>query len=165
MVYFQHFNIVAKDWYKIAKFYEAVFDCEIAPPDPATSEIPGFCRIVQDPIPHVDYYGESVGRVVGVPGAHIEGIHIFLPNQGNPLVRTEIEIFSYDKPGESAPSASNAFGFTHVCFAVDDQQAVLKKLLEHGGSLVSIPNKDGKLPGLIYAADPEGNRIELSPHF
>lgn len=64
-----------------------------------------------------------------------------------------------------APGSINPFGFGHIAFAVDDVDACLAKLIEHGGSTVGETVR-GTVDGvgaihLVYAKDPEGNIIEI----
>jgi catechol 2,3-dioxygenase-like lactoylglutathione lyase family enzyme len=62
-------------------------------------------------------------------------------------------------------SAPNLPGFAHVAFAVDDVEAIARAVFEHGGSAVGELTVR-ELPGVgsitfQYAADPEGNIIEI----
>lgn len=57
---FAHINLIAKDWKKLAYFYETVFGCIPVPP----------IR---------DLSGEWLDRATGIKNAHIRGIHLRLP--------------------------------------------------------------------------------------
>lgn len=59
----------------------------------------------------------------------------------------------------------NKFGLAHLAFEVDDVEETLKALLEEGGSqfgeVVRAKYADGKEAIFVYAADCEGNIVEL----
>ena len=75
-----------------------------------------------------------------------------------------LEIFSYDSM-EDACHQINRCGIAHLAFEVDDVEETLSLLLEKGGSqvgeLVKTAYKDGRNAVFVYAADPEGNILEL----
>ncbi|MEZ5300087.1 MAG: VOC family protein [Verrucomicrobiales bacterium] len=141
---YRHTNLVARDWRRLAKFYADVLGCTPRPPERR-------------------YAGEWVGRVTAIPGASLEGIHLLLPGggEGGPT----LEIFQYDPEAEAPAPALNRPGFAHLAFAVDDVPAALEAVLAGGGSqhgalhTMAVPGA-GEIT-LVYAADPEGNVIEL----
>ena len=137
---FAHVNLIARDWRELAEFYERVLGCE---------------RL----LPERDLSGRWLEESTGVPGARIRGAHLRLPGygEGGPT----LEMFQYDKEGSSSRPAINRPGLGHLAFAVEDVRAALDAVLAAGGELVSvdIPNA-GKIT-FVYAADPEGNIIEL----
>jgi len=53
---FIHVNIIARDWKKLAKFYEKVLGCTPV-------------------LPERDLSGEWIEKGTGIPGAAINGIH------------------------------------------------------------------------------------------
>ncbi len=140
---YTHTNLIAKDWQTLSQFYIAVFHCK--------------------PLyPERDLEGEWLDRLTGQKDAKIRGIHLALPgwNQGPTL-----EIFEYE-PGLDKPTSKiNTPGFGHIAFHVDDVEAIIAKLVEHGGkTLGKVIRKDLKGLGLltaVYAQDPEGNFIEI----
>jgi catechol 2,3-dioxygenase-like lactoylglutathione lyase family enzyme len=73
-----------------------------------------------------------------------------------------IELLHFSSPvGSGTPSTRrNQPGLTHLAFNVDDVDAVARRLVDHGGSLIgstrSRPGVD-----LVFVADPDGVRIEL----
>jgi hypothetical protein len=58
-----HTNIVARDWRRLAYFYEAVFGCTPVPP----------AR---------DLSGPELERATGIAGVRIRGVHLRLPGTG-----------------------------------------------------------------------------------
>ena len=140
----RHTNIVARDWRKIADFYERVFGCEPVPPER-------------------NAIGEWVERLTGVPGAEVRGIHLRLPGYGDD--GPTLEIFQYNKDEERLQTAINRPGFAHLAFEVDDVEAAKDEVLAAGGrcvgDLVTTDIAGAGTITLIYMTDPEGNIIEL----
>jgi glyoxylase I family protein len=141
---FAHVNLVARDWERLAAFYGQVFGC--TPVYPAR-----------------DLRGPWLERATGVPGAHIRGIHLRLPGAG-PDGPT-LEILQYDVETERAPTAANRPGLGHLAFAVEDVEAAAQQVVAAGGALIG-ELASATIPGVgdlvfVYAADPEGNLIEL----
>lgn len=139
-----HTNLVARDWKRMAAFYQTVFGCEPVPPER-------------------DFAGEPLEAVTGLPGARIQGMHLRLPGCG-PKGPT-LEIFQYQAIEEKGVSAINQPGFAHIAFAVDSVEDARDEVLAHGGSalgdVVALTIADGKQVTLIYMRDPEGNIVEL----
>jgi predicted enzyme related to lactoylglutathione lyase len=141
---YKHTNIIAKDWRALVRFYEQVFGCVPVPPER-------------------DLSGEWLERGTGVKGAELAGLHLRLPGWGES--GPTLEIFSYGRNEPKAPPAANREGFGHIAFQVDDVAAVLQTVLDHGGSAIGTVvtravEGVGRLT-FVYAADPEGNIIEL----
>ncbi len=141
---YKHTNIVAGDWQKLAKFYEEVFGCQRLEPERHLS-------------------GRWLEQGTGVDHAELAGIHLRLPGVGKE--GATLEIFQYSKSKNRVAAMANQLGFGHIAFEVDDVPNALKEVLSHGGSAVGkVVKRD--IPGVgkltfIYAADPEGNIIEL----
>ncbi|HEY5619766.1 MAG TPA: VOC family protein [Vicinamibacterales bacterium] len=139
-----HTNLVARDWRRLAAFYEHAFLCT---------------RV----LPERDLAGESLQRGSGVPGARIRGIHLRLPGSG-PDGPT-LEIFQYAESVDAPEPVANRVGFGHVAFAVDDVIATRDVVLASGGTtlgsveVVVIPGV-GRITW-TYVRDPEGNIVEL----
>ena len=141
---YMHTNLIAKDWQRLASFYQGVFDCVPIPPER-------------------DLSGEWIDQATGIPDTHITGIHLQLPGfrEGGPT----LEIFHYDEIQEHPVSQPNSPGFTHIAFAVDNVLATAQKVFQQGGSAVG-ELTIRHIPGLgtitfQYLADPEGNIIEI----
>lgn len=141
---FAHVNLVAKDWRRLARFYEQVLGCVPVPPE----------RKLE---------GEQLERATGVPGAAIRGAHLRLPGLGEQ--GPTLEIFQYVKHAGSGPAAVNRPGFAHIAFAVDDVKAARDAVLAAGGGsvgeIVTLPITDTRVVTFAYVTDPEGNIIEL----
>lgn len=144
---FGHVNLIARDWRRLADFYERVLGCVFVPPE----------RNLRGPI---------VEAGTGVPGAVIRGGHYRLP--GLAPDGPTLEIFEYVE-GSAAPAtaapAINRPGFGHIAFAVTDVVAARDTFLAEGGSsvgdVVSTQTADGRVVTWAYVADPEGNIVEL----
>ena len=143
MTRYVHTNIIAQDPARLIAFYKAVFGCESI----------GETR---------DLRGEWLDRLTGLSNAHITGEHLLLPGYGGD--HPTLEIFAYDDVLPGAP-AINRRGLAHLAFEVDDVEETLALLLEHGGSqlgeLVRTEYEDGRKAVFVYAADCEGNLVEL----
>ena len=143
---YRHTNVVSRDWRKLARFYEDVFDCTPVPPTR-------------------DHHGEWLDKLTGLDDARIEGIHLRVPGHGEN--GPTLEIFTYTRspaPG-TLPSAINQPGFAHICFSVDDVAAALNEVRAAGGGqigdVVSVEIPNTGTVTLVYATDPEGNIVEL----
>ncbi|KPL77643.1 glyoxalase [Ornatilinea apprima] len=141
---YTHTNIVAKDWRKLAAFYQQVFNCQPVPPER-------------------DLQGEWLQRATGVEDAHLRGAHLRLPGCGEN--GPTLEIFQYNTLAAESPRAINQPGLAHLAFAVNDVRAARAEVLAHGGSdlgevvTVQVPGK-GEIC-FVYMRDPEGNILEL----
>jgi predicted enzyme related to lactoylglutathione lyase len=144
MFRYVHTNIIAKDSEKLIAFYKAALDCRSI----------GETR---------DLRGEWLDRLTGISGAHIVGEHLALPgyDDGHPT----LEIFSYDQAGPGSARRVNAYGIAHIAFEVDSVADTLEKVLACGGGLVGelvhAEYGDGRKATFAYAADIEGNILEL----
>jgi len=139
-----HTNLVARDWRRLAAFYQEVFGCVPVPPER-------------------DLSGEWFDAATGIPGAHAQGVHLRLPGYGDES--PTLEIFQYNRTaGDSAP-AVNRPGLAHLAFAVEDVEAAREAVLAAGGGTIGeVVSLD--IPGagrvtFVYMTDPEGNIIEL----
>jgi predicted enzyme related to lactoylglutathione lyase len=139
-----HTSLVAKDWKRLAAFYERVFGCTPKPPER-------------------DMSGEWLEAATGVPGARIRGVHLRLPGYGDE--GPTLEIFQYSRPTDQQKTAVNRPGFAHIAFAVDDVAAAHDAVLAAGGgaagALVSVEIPQAGQVTFAYVTDPEGNIIEL----
>lgn len=145
---FSHVNLVSRDWRKLADFYIKVFDCRPKPPERNLS-------------------GEWLDKLTDLQDARIKGIHLILPGSGadGDSAGPTLEIFEYDRNKANTHKDINLEGFGHIAFAVENVEARLQLLLEHGGSTVG-ELIDTEIAGVgkisvVYAKDPEGNIIEI----
>jgi predicted enzyme related to lactoylglutathione lyase len=141
---YAHTNLVARDWRKLADFYEGVFGCKRVPPE----------RKIR---------GQWLDDATGVADARISGIHLRLPGFGDE--GPTLEIFQYGRLEASLEPVANRPGFGHIAFAVDDVQAAYDAVLAAGGrevgKVVTTEIPDAGKIAFVYVADPEGNIIEL----
>lgn len=141
---YAHTNLIARDWKRLAAFYQEVFGCTPVPPER-------------------DLSGRWLDRAAAVEGARITGMHLRLPGFG-PAGPT-LEIFQYDSMPAHPAVYPNTPGFSHIAFAVDDVAAISQAVLDQGGSRIgdiavrAVPGA-GTLT-FQYMADPEGNIIEI----
>ena len=105
--------------------------------------------------------GERFARYMGVPG--IEAEHVTLVSkQATP--RFEIQLLRYIKP-ERLPEADLENlarpGFNHMCFAVTDLDAEVKRLVSQG---VTLRNDvmDFHARKLVFLSGPENITVELA---
>lgn len=143
MFRYVHTNIIEKDSRRLIDFYKEVFRCKSI----------GETR---------DLHGEWLDRLTGIHDAHLTGEHLCLPGYGED--HPTLEIFSYDRMEESC-TLLNRCGIAHLAFEVDDVEETLQLLLKKGGSqigeLVRTKYPDGRSAVFVYAADCEGNIVEL----
>jgi len=143
-VKYKHTNIIARDWKKLAHFYQEVFGCVILSPE----------RDIED---------AWLDQVTGVPKAHLKGAHLQLPGYGDD--GPTLEIFQYTNNEPRPDTKANREGIMHLAFEVDNIDEATSAVLQNGGSKVgdiaSIEIEGAGRRNLIYLADPEGNIIEL----
>jgi catechol 2,3-dioxygenase-like lactoylglutathione lyase family enzyme len=139
-----HTNLVARDWRRLARFYEDVFGCRPVPPER-------------------DLSGADMVAGTGVPGAHLRGMHLRLPGTG-PNGPT-LEIFEYSQPAADETRVVNRPGFAHIAFAVDSVTDAREQVLSSGGApvgdVVTVAISPTAQVTWCYVRDPEGNIIEL----
>jgi len=141
---FAHVNIIADDWRRLVRFYEDVFGCEPL-------------------LPVRDLQGRWLEEATGVQRARLRGMHLRLPGHG--AQGPTLEIFSYAHMPDRATTAVNQPGVAHIAFRVDDVAQALEAVLAAGGGrigdIVSVDVPDAGSLTFCYAADPEGNILEL----
>ena len=139
-----HTNLIAKDWKKLAAFYEKIFGC---------------VKI----LPERNLSGIWIDDATNLSNINIKGIHLRLPGYGDS--GPTLEIFQYNKSIEDRKAMINQHGIAHIAFLVDDVERVVEELIREGGTLVGkIVNADIEGAGNItfaYARDPEGNILEI----
>lgn len=141
---FVHVNVIAKDWRRLARFYEQVLGCVPVLPERRLA-------------------GKDLEKATAVPGARLQGVHLRLPGFGDE--GPTLEIFQYDQSLDNPQPAVNQRGLAHVAFAVADVGAAREAVLAAGGSsvgeLVTLPISGTRAVTFAYVRDPEGNIIEL----
>ena len=139
-----HTNLIARDWQRLARFYQDVFGCVAVPPERNLS-------------------GAEMEAGTGVPAARLRGMHMRLPGVG-PDGPT-LEIFEYSEPAAEVTRLPHRPGFAHIAFAVDSVAAAREQVLSHGGSpvgdVVTVAVAPTARVTWCYVRDPEGNIVEL----
>jgi catechol 2,3-dioxygenase-like lactoylglutathione lyase family enzyme len=105
--------------------------------------------------------GEMFARYMNVEG--IEAEHVTLVSQRS-SPRFEIQLLKYRHPHPLPDSdAANLarLGYNHICFAVKDLDAEVKRLTSHG---VTLRNEVMEFHSrkLVFLSGPEGIRVELA---
>ena len=141
---FTHVNLIAKDWRRLAAFYESVFGCRRVPPERNLA-------------------GKWLDKATGVDTAKITGMHLRLPGGGDN--GPTLEIFQYDRGPDARKVTPDTPGFTHLAFAVDNVAETAARVFQAGGQSVGEFTVRqivgvGQLT-MWYVSDPEGNIIEL----
>jgi predicted enzyme related to lactoylglutathione lyase len=139
-----HTNLVARDWRRLARFYQDVFGCVPVPPERNLS-------------------GTEMEAGTGVPGARLQGMHFRLPGTGSD--GPTLEVFQYSEPAADAARVANRPGFAHIAFAVDCVADARDQVLSHGGAavgeVVTVAVSTTARVTWCYVRDPEGNIVEL----
>jgi predicted enzyme related to lactoylglutathione lyase len=136
--------LVARDWKRLAEFYQRVFDCV-----PVSSER--------------DHHGAKFEALTARRAAHARGRHLRLPGHGES--GPTLEIFEFEHGEEVLRPEIARPGFAHIAFEVPDVQKKREEVMTAGGRdygeivTIDIPGA-GRLT-LCYICDPEGNIIEL----
>lgn len=141
---YTHTNLVAEDWEALADFYIKVFGCAPVPPKRSLE-------------------GEWLAGAVGLDEVALEGMHLRLPGHGD--AGPTLEIFSYRTMLDRPEPSANRKGLCHLAFHVDDVREALRLMEDHGGKALGVVT-EREVPGVgllsfVYAADPEGNIVEL----
>lgn len=105
--------------------------------------------------------GGYLEAIVGEPGTHVRMAHLSFPGGGH-----RIELFEYVTPRREPVAARPAdVGFKHVCVTCDDIDALLARMVAHGGRPFTPPvevdtgaNAGGRC---LYMHDPDGHVLEL----
>ncbi len=116
MIRYIHTNLIAKDWKRLANFYQDVFGCT---------------RVM----PERDLTGKWIDTGTGIDGVHIEGVHLKLPGYGDD--GPTLEIFQYNKYIPVESQKINRQGLAHIAFRVDDVDKSLNAVLSAGGGKLS----------------------------
>ena len=139
-----HTNLIAKDWRRLAEFYQKVFGCVPVPPER-------------------EFSGKDLEAGTGIPGAHLQGIHLRLP--GYDKDGPTLEIFQYEPEVERSPVRVSRPGYGHIAFSVENVESARKEVLASGGDavgeIVTLEVSGDAKVTWCYVTDPEGNVIEL----
>ena len=105
--------------------------------------------------------GPSVDRLVG-----LEGVRSDIAMMRTPYGHGRIELDKFHTPpavrAEPEDAPVNALGIRRIMFAVDDIDAVLARLVTHGGELVGEVVQYEDSHRLCYVRGPEGIIVALA---
>jgi len=104
--------------------------------------------------------GEWVERIVGLN--NVKAIIAMLRTPGG---EANIELTKFYWPLDEKglqPSFSNTLGIRHICFAVEDMEAIVAKLKKKGTELVGEIQNYQNAYKLCYLRGPEGIILELA---
>jgi catechol 2,3-dioxygenase-like lactoylglutathione lyase family enzyme len=136
---FDHVGIVVEDFPLVVGFFE---DLGFQHGDPMRLE------------------GEWIDRIIGVSGAQVEVVMVGAPDGSGRL-----ELIKFHRSadeGSPLPASSNRLGLRHVCYVVDDIDAVVAGLRSRGTDTVGDVVNWENVFKLCYVAGPEGIIVELA---
>jgi catechol 2,3-dioxygenase-like lactoylglutathione lyase family enzyme len=138
-----HVGIVVSDLASSIKFYEALTGTKI----------------------------ENVDQIGGSRMAAVQGMDKVLIKYANVhLDNLNIDLLQYDEPKpQKADYKGNNIGAMHLCFEVDDLDAVYQRMLDAGvefsGKPITFEDGDGLKNGagtaVAYFDDPDGTHLEI----
>jgi catechol 2,3-dioxygenase-like lactoylglutathione lyase family enzyme len=141
---YAHTNVIARDWVRLADFYESVLGCVPVPPER-------------------DYSGATLEAGTGVAGSTLSGVHLRLPGRG-PDGPT-LEIYSFSVRADGPAPAVNRPGLAHLAFEVESVADARSEVLASGGrpvgEVITLTTAAGARVTMCYVTDPEGNVLEL----
>lgn len=141
---FGHVNVTSTDWRRLARFYTDVFGCVFVPPER-------------------DIRSADLDAATGLRDAHLTGAHLRLPGHGD--AGPTIEIYAYDTLAPHPGPQVDRPGWGHVAFQVPDVPGAVDAVVAAGGSrhgeVITTRTADGRHVTWAYAADPDGNIVEL----
>jgi catechol 2,3-dioxygenase-like lactoylglutathione lyase family enzyme len=103
--------------------------------------------------------GQLVDRIVGLEGIRSDIVMLETPDGG-----ARIELVRFQSPPHEGDGGapSNTRGIRHLSFQVDDVDAVVAHLQDHGGELVGEVVDYEDIYRLCYMSGPEGIIVELA---
>jgi catechol 2,3-dioxygenase-like lactoylglutathione lyase family enzyme len=102
--------------------------------------------------------GNEVSRTMELDGVKLLSKFLRRPDG------ISIELLYFDSPdcfGPRERRPMNQFGLTHLSFYVQDLEAALAKVREHGGTVHEHTRAELGPLKLIFCTDPDGVRVEL----
>jgi len=104
--------------------------------------------------------GEWVGRVIGLEGVQADAAMLQTPD-GNGRVEL-VKFRAPASPQGDRDAPANAPGLRHLTFEVDDLDATLARLRDHGAELVGEIERYEDVYRLCYIRGPVGIIVELA---
>jgi catechol 2,3-dioxygenase-like lactoylglutathione lyase family enzyme len=104
--------------------------------------------------------GEIVDRIIGLEGVQARIAMLRTPDGHGCIELTQFQTPASVDGDQHAPA--NALGIRHITFAVDDLEAALTRLRDHGAELVGDVEAYGGSYTLCYVRGPAGIIVELA---
>jgi len=107
-----------------------------------------------------DFEGELFDQVSGLSGVKVSIAMLRTPDGG-----ANIELSGFHSPADAGAiqqPAANTLGIRHIAFVVDDIEAAVAKLKQHGAEPFSAIQQYEDSYKLCYVRGPEGIIIELA---
>lgn len=104
--------------------------------------------------------GEWAERIIGLHDVKSEVVMLRTPDGGGIIELSKFHSPT-DEKGIQYPLA-NTLGIRHICFAVEDLEAIVAKLKKHGAELVGEIQTYENTYRLCYIRGPEGIILELA---
>ncbi|MDQ1143841.1 catechol 2,3-dioxygenase-like lactoylglutathione lyase family enzyme [Bacillus sp. SORGH_AS 510] len=104
--------------------------------------------------------GEQLDRIVG-----LKGVRTACVGMGMPDGQAWIELVKFYTPSDEEgiqPPFANTLGIRHICFAVEDLEAIVAKLKKRGTEIFSEIEQYEESYKLCYVRGPEGIILELA---
>ena len=105
-------------------------------------------------------WAKQVGQIIG-----LKDVKTSLVMLGTPGGEATIELVKFHQPQDEKgiqPSLANTLGIRHICFNVEDLDAILAKLKKHGAELIGEIQTYENIYRLCYIRGPEGIILELA---
>jgi catechol 2,3-dioxygenase-like lactoylglutathione lyase family enzyme len=104
--------------------------------------------------------GRWVDEIVGLDGVRADIAFVRTPDGHGEIELTKFHSPTYEEGNRPAPS--NAPGFRHLSFAVDDMDTIVARLRAHGAELVGEMGRFEDSYRLCYVRGPAGIIVELA---
>ncbi|ULT59435.1 VOC family protein [Neobacillus drentensis] len=104
--------------------------------------------------------GEQLDRIVG-----LKDVKTACVGMGMPDGQAWIELVKFYTPSDERNNQkpfANTLGIRHICFAVEDLEAIVAKLKKRGTEIFSEIEQYGESYKLCYVRGPEGIILELA---
>jgi catechol 2,3-dioxygenase-like lactoylglutathione lyase family enzyme len=125
---------------------------------PAAKEF--FIDLGLEVLGETDVEGEWVGKVIG-----LKNVKSSIVMLGMPGGEANVELAQFHNPIDKKgiqPSLSNDLGIRHICFAVEDLDAIVTKLKVKGTELIGEIQNYENTYKTCYVRGPEGIILELA---
>lgn len=104
--------------------------------------------------------GEQLDTIVGLPNVKTACVGLGMPDG-----QVWVELVKFHSPSDQQgiqQSSANTLGIRHICFAVEDIEAIIAKLKQKGTEIFSEIQQYEESYKLCYVRGPEGIILELA---